>query len=68
MALNVVVPMFLMLALGCLLRRIGMFDQHTLDKMNDVCFKVFMAPLLYYNIYTARTPIAKAGGCCFSPW
>jgi len=61
MAMNVVVPMFLMLALGCLLRRIGMFDQHTLDKMNDVCFKVFMAPLLYYNIYTARTPIGESG-------
>lgn len=60
-ALNVVVPMFLMLALGCLLRRISMLDRHTLDKMNDVCFKVFMAPLLYYNIYAASTPIGESG-------
>ena len=68
MALNVVVPMFLMLALGCLLRRIGMFDQHTLDKMNDVCFKVFMAPLLSITSTRRAPPSAKAGGCCFSPW
>lgn len=52
-AVNVVAPMFLMLALGCLLRMGGLLDRETLERLNNVCFKVFLSLLLYYNIYTA---------------
>ena len=52
-AVNVVAPMFLMLALGCLLRIGGLLDRGALERLNNVCFKVFLSLLLYYNIYTA---------------
>lgn len=50
-ALSAVVPMFCMLALGCFLRRINFMDEHTLNRMNKLCFKVFLAVNVYYNIY-----------------
>jgi len=52
-ALSAVLPMFIMLTLGCFLRKINMVDEHTLNKMNKLCFKTFLAISLYYNIYKA---------------
>lgn len=43
--------MFIMLSLGVFLRRIKMVDEHTLNKMNKVCFRAFLAVSVYYNIY-----------------
>ena len=50
---KLLLPMFLMLALGCLLRIGGLLDRGALERLNNVCFKVFLSLLLYYNIYTA---------------
>lgn len=52
-ALSAVLPMFIMLTLGVLLRKIKMLDIHALNKMNTLCFKTFLAVSLYYNIYKA---------------
>ena len=41
-AVNVVAPMFLMLALGCLLRIGGLMDRGALERRNNVCFTVFL--------------------------
>lgn len=52
-ALEAVLPLFVLLALGVGLRRVGMVDKHTLDRMNLLGFRgpalvglacVFMAP------------------------
>lgn len=50
-ALSAVVPMFCMLALGYFLRRVGFLEERTLKQMNGLCFKVFLAVNVYYNIY-----------------
>ena len=49
-ALTAVLPMFIMLALGCFLRKIDLLDEHSLNKMNKMCFKTFLAINVYYNI------------------
>ena len=49
-ALNAVLPMFLMLATGAALRRIGLADEKTLNRLNTLCFKVFLATNIYFNI------------------
>lgn len=52
-ALGAVLPLFAMLALGFWLRKAGMLDKHTLDRMNILSFKLFLSVSLYYNIITA---------------
>ena len=52
-ALSAVFPLFAYLALGVFLRRIKLTDEHTLQKMNKVTLKVFLACNIYYNIITA---------------
>ncbi|RDY25985.1 AEC family transporter [Romboutsia weinsteinii] len=51
LSFNVVLPLFLTMALGYVLKYIGMFDERTLDSMNNVAFKSFLPILLFYNIY-----------------
>lgn len=53
-ALSAVLPMFVMLVMGNFLKRIKMVDEHTLNKMNTLCFKTFLSISLYYNIYKAN--------------
>lgn len=52
LSFNVVAPLFFMMVLGYFLKYIKMYDQHTLDIMNKVVFKVFLPVLLFYNVYT----------------
>ena len=51
-ALNVVLPLFLCIALGYGLRRIRMVDEPALNTMNKLVFKVFLPLLLFHNVYT----------------
>lgn len=50
-SLNVVFPLFAMMAVGFFLHRIGILDTHTSDVMNKVTFKAFLPTLIFYNIY-----------------
>ncbi|MBR6299751.1 MAG: AEC family transporter [Clostridia bacterium] len=50
-SLSAVLPMFVMLALGFFLRRTGVVDEKSLGVINRLCFKVFLAVNVYYNIY-----------------
>ncbi len=52
-ALSAVLPIFVLLALGVLLRRVKMLDVPTLNRMNTLAFKIFLSVSLYYNICTA---------------
>lgn len=51
LSINVVLPLFLMMSLGYLLKKLNMFDEATLKPMNSVTFKVFLPILLFYNVY-----------------
>lgn len=53
LALGAVMPMFLYLLLGRWVRTSGLADKHTLDQVNMLCFKTFLAISVYYNIYVA---------------
>lgn len=53
MALSAVFPLFAMLALGVLLRKVKLLDVPSLNKLNTLVFKVFLSVSLYYNICTA---------------
>ena len=51
LSINVVLPLFLTMALGYVLKCLKMFDDNTLKVMNSIAFKVFLPLLLFYNIY-----------------
>lgn len=51
LSLNVVLPLFLTMALGYFLKLIRMFDKNLLDSMNNLVFKAFLPVLLFSNIY-----------------
>jgi predicted permease len=51
LSINVVLPLFLTMALGYVLKCLKMFDDSTLKVMNNIAFKVFLPLLLFYNIY-----------------
>ena len=49
---NVVLPLFLLMALGYILKKVGMYDGATLKIMNKLVFKVFLSVYLFYSIYS----------------
>lgn len=54
LAFSVVFPLFTMMALGYFLRAIKLFDEKFLEKLNNLCFKVFLPTTLFMNIYTSE--------------
>ena len=52
LSFNVVTPLFFMMVIGYFLKHFKILDQHTLDIMNKVVFKIFLPVLLFYNVYT----------------
>ena len=55
MAFSVVCPLFLMMSLGYLLRKLGIFNERFLNELNNLCFKVFLPILLFINVYQSNT-------------
>ena len=51
--LNAVVPIFLIMALGCLARHLGAIKREDVPKLNRLLFRYFMPVMLFYNIYTS---------------
>lgn len=58
---NVVLPLFLCIALGYFLRRIHFVDEDILNKLNKLCFKVFLPIYLFYSVYTTDLSAAFNG-------
>lgn len=50
---SVVFPLFLMMALGYLLRRLGWVNEDVLEPMNKISFQVFLPVLLFVNVYNS---------------
>ena len=53
LAFTTVCPLLLLMALGALLRRIGLFTPEFIEKLNALCFKVFLPAVLFQNVYTS---------------
>lgn len=51
LSLNVVLPLFLTMSLGYILKKLNMFNEDTLKTMNNLTFRVFLPTLLFYNVY-----------------
>lgn len=51
LSFNVVLPIFFMMALGYVIKRVGLADDASLKKFNNVTFRVFLPILLFNNIY-----------------
>ena len=54
LSFSVVMPIFLMMVLGYILKKIGIFDTLTIEKLNKSVFKVFLPILIFYNVYTSE--------------
>ncbi|MGI6315617.1 MAG: AEC family transporter [Christensenellales bacterium] len=52
-SLKVVLPLFLMMALGYGIKLLKLVDDHSLQKMSRLLFTVFLPVLLFNNIYKA---------------
>lgn len=53
-AVNAVLPIFLMLALGFGLKQLKLIDNEMITKVNKLVFKVFLPTLLFKNVYTSQ--------------
>ena len=52
-AVNAVLPSFLIIALGLFVKRRGMVDDRSLSKFNSIAFRVFLPFQIFKNIYDA---------------
>lgn len=52
-SLNATVPVFLMMVVGWLLRKVNLLDDHTTQKLNQLAFKILLPTLLFMDLSTA---------------
>lgn len=53
-ALNAVLPLVLLTALGYFLRRTGVMGEQIASGLNKLCFQVFLPVLLFVNVYDSQ--------------
>lgn len=51
---NAIMPIFLLMLLGYILKRLNVASKATFDAINKLIFKIFLPILLFYNIYTTE--------------
>ena len=51
--LNAIVPVFLIIAVGYLAKRLGVIRESEVSRMNAVAFRVFMLLMCFYNVYSS---------------
>ena len=61
LAFNVVMPLFLMMALGYCIRLLKLGDEATFKKMNNIVFRVFLPILLFHNVISTDLSTAFNG-------
>ena len=64
-ALNAVMPTFLLLAFGYFLRNAHFVDGAYLKKTNALTFKFFLPVLLFNNIYKTQIAEVSASAACW---
>lgn len=50
---NAVLPLFIIMGVGYLARRLGAISRTDVPKLNKLAFRYFLPVMLYYNIYTS---------------
>ena len=60
-SLNAVLPLFLIIGLGCIAKQLRILSDEAARQANSLCFKLFMAPLLFYNVYISDLESAFNG-------
>lgn len=50
-AINAVLPIIIMIAIGYVLKRIGLLSDDTAKKLNTLVFRVFLPAMLFLNVY-----------------
>lgn len=50
-ALNAVVPMFILICIGSLIKRLKLMTPEEIKHMNKMVFKIFFGVMMFYNIY-----------------
>lgn len=51
-ALNAVIPFFLYLVFGCLVRSVGLVDEPFLKRLNQMIFRCFFPLMMFCNLYS----------------
>ena len=54
LSFEVVAPLFLLLCVGVLLKRLHMISEKTEKELNNLVFRCFLPLLLFYNVYTTE--------------
>jgi len=57
LAMNVVLPILIILTIGYILKYFKMLDTSSLNQMNSLVFRVFMSSLLFINIYRLEAEV-----------
>ena len=57
---NAIVPLFLLIALGILLKRRRIVTDQVLPQINNMIFRVFLPVMLFYNVYKASLDQLKS--------
>ena len=52
-SLNTVLPLFLIIGAGCLVKRWNIISAPAVREANNLCFRLFMMVLVFYNVYTS---------------
>lgn len=55
LSFEAVMPIFILMLIGYLIKRTKLADKKSLDVMNKLVFKIFLPVLLFYNIYSTQT-------------
>ncbi len=55
LSLEAVTPIFLMMLLGYVLKRMRFVDEKVFDSINKLVFKIFLPVLLFHNIYQTKS-------------
>ena len=55
LSFEAVMPIFILMLLGYVIKKIKLADKKSLDVINKVIFKIFLPVLLFYNIYSTQT-------------
>ena len=54
LSFTVIMPIFIMMVLGYVLKRVNVFDNDSIKKLNKSVFKAFLPALIFYNVYTSK--------------
>lgn len=55
LSFEAIMPLFILMLLGYLIKKIKLADKKSIDVVNKLIFKIFLPVLLFYNIYSTHS-------------